>query len=154
MANSVAVISKLCHAERSRSPLIIPWFLAFDSAQADDHPARIFEPMSNITFEEFQAVDIRVGTIVSAKEFPEAKKPAYKLSLDLGSLGIKNSSAQITDLYTADELVGRQVICVVNFKPMKIAGFTSEILVLGAETETGIVLLDSDKTSPNGSVVA
>lgn len=117
-------------------------------------PSAYLYGMSNITFEDFQSVDIRVGTIVSVKEFPEAKKPAYQLTVDLGSLGTKNSSAQITDLYKKDELVGRQVMCVVNFKPMKIAGFTSEILVLGAETEAGIVLLDSDKTAPNGSVVA
>lgn len=110
--------------------------------------------MSNITFEDFQAVDIRVGTIVSAKDFPEARKPAYQLTVDLGSLGTKNSSAQITDLYSAEDLVGRQVMCVVNFKPMKIAGFTSEILVLGAESESGIVLLESDNPAPNGSVVA
>lgn len=110
--------------------------------------------MSNITFEDFQTVDIRVGTIVTAKGFPEARKPAFQLTVDLGSLGTKTSSAQITDLYSAEDLVGRQVMCVVNFKPMKIAGFTCEILVLGAESESGIVLLESDKAAPNGSVVA
>jgi tRNA-binding protein len=94
-----------------------------------------------ITWEQFAAVDMRVGTVVDAKEFPEARKPAYKLWIDFGPLGVKTSSAQITARYSAAELIGRQVVCVVNFPPRKIGPFVSEVLVMGAYAETGEVIL-------------
>ena len=110
--------------------------------------------MENAKFEDFQEVDFRVGTIVTAEDFPEAKKPAYKLTIDFGDLGIKQSSAQITTRYKAEDLVGKQVMAVFNFPPMKIAGFKSEVLVLGATTEANdVVLLNPENNLPNGSVV-
>lgn len=110
--------------------------------------------MENATFEDFQKIDLRVGTIIKAEPFPEARKPAYKLTIDFGSLGTKQSSAQITKRYKADELVGRQIVAVFNFPPKKVAGFKSEVLVLGATPETDdVVLLGSENKLPNGSVV-
>ncbi|MBO5556402.1 MAG: tRNA-binding protein [Oscillospiraceae bacterium] len=103
------------------------------------------------TFEDFMKLDIRVGTIVSAKNFEKARKPAYQLEVDLGEeLGIKRSSAQITQQYTAEELVGKQVLAVVNFPPRQIANFFSEILVLGTYSEGGVVLITPDKPVKNG----
>ncbi len=89
-----------------------------------------------ITYDDFAKVDMRVGKIVAVDDFPEALKPAYKLTIDFGSLGVKKSSAQITN-YKIEELVGRQVICVVNFPPKQIGPFVSEVLTLGAERENG-----------------
>lgn len=110
--------------------------------------------MENAKFEDFQEVDFRVGTIVTAEDFPEANKPAYKLTIDFGDLGIKQSSAQITERYKAEDLVGKQVMAVFNFPPMKIAGFKSEVLVLGATPEANdVVLLSPENNLPNGSVV-
>jgi tRNA-binding protein len=105
-----------------------------------------------IGFKDFERVDIRVGHVLEAKPFPEARKPAYKLRVDLGpELGEKQTSAQITANYTPDELVDRQVLAVVNFPPKKIAGFESEVLVLGVPDESGqVVLVSPDREVPPG----
>ena len=103
------------------------------------------------SFDGFLKLDIRVGTIVSAKNFEKARKPAYQLEVDMGQeLGIKRSSAQITDHYRPEELVGKQVLAVVNFPPRQIANFFSEILVLGTYSEGGVVLIRPDKPVKNG----
>ena len=103
------------------------------------------------SFDDFLKLDIRVGTIVSAKNFEKARKPAYQLEVDMGQeLGIKRSSAQITDHYRPEELVGKQVLAVVNFPPRQIANFFSEMLVLGTYSEGGVVLIRPDKPVKNG----
>lgn len=103
------------------------------------------------TFDDFMKLDIRVGTVVGAKNFEKARKPAYQLEVDFGEeLGIKRSSAQITQQYTAEELIGRQVLAVVNFPPRQIANFFSEVLVLGTYSEGGVVLITPDKPVKNG----
>ena len=102
------------------------------------------------TIDDFNALDIRVGTIIEAKVFDKAKRPAYKLKIDFGELGIKRSSAQITDLYSIDELVGKQILAVVNFPPRQIADFMSEVLVLGTYSKNGVILITPDKEASNG----
>ncbi len=94
-----------------------------------------------ISWEDFEKIDIRCGTIIQAVHFEKATKPAYKLKIDFGDLGIKNSSAQITALYSLDKLIGKQVIAVVNFPPKQIANFMSECLVLGVYNENKNVVL-------------
>ena len=108
--------------------------------------------MDEITFNDFLKVDIRVGSILKAETFPEARKPAYKLWIDFGpSIGTKKTSAQITDNYTLPELIGRQVLAVVNFPPRQIGPFMSEVLTLGVTDNKGAVtLLGPDKEIPNG----
>ena len=103
------------------------------------------------TFDDFIKLDIRVGTIVEAKVFEKAKKPAYQLKVDLGDeIGIKKSSAQITKVYTPEDLIGKQVLAVVNFPPRQIADFMSEILVLGTYSKQGVVLIKPDDKVENG----
>lgn len=108
--------------------------------------------MDQISFDDFEKVDIRVGTIIDAQPFPDARKPAIQLWVDFGGdLGVKQSSAQLTVHYAPDRLIGRQVMAVVNFPPRKIAGFSSEILVLGVPDENdAVVLLKPDLKVPDG----
>ncbi len=108
--------------------------------------------MGTITWEEFERVEIRIGTIVRAEAFPEARKPAYKLWVDFGELGTKASSAQITENYRLEDLVGRQVIAVVNFPAKRIGPFLSECLVTGMQDSKGhVVLARPERDVPDGS---
>lgn len=108
-----------------------------------------------ISFEDFLNVDIRIGTIIEVKDFPKAKKPAYQLKINFGDLGVKKSSAQITELYTKEELLNKKISAIVNFKSRQIANFLSEVLVLGVyNKENKVVLLQPSKESKNGEQVS
>ena len=108
--------------------------------------------MAEITYDDFAKVDVRVGRIVAVEDFPQARKPAWKLRIDFGPLGVKSSSAQITKLYREDDLVGKLVLAVVNFPPRQIANFFSHVLPLGIDVEPGeIVRVQPDRDVPLGS---
>ena len=109
--------------------------------------------MATIDWTEFERVEIRVGTVLTAEMFPEARKPAYRLGIDFGDgIGVKKSSARITDLYTPEDLIGRQVLAVVNFPPKQIGPMRSECLVTGFQREDGaVVLAQPEQPVPNGS---
>lgn len=111
--------------------------------------------MGTISWREFENVELRVGTIIDVKDFPEAKKPAYRIWADFGELGIRKSSAQITKLYGKEELIGRQIIGVINFAPKQIANFSSEFLTTGFVGEDGeVVLAQPERKVRNGSKLA
>src|SRR3989344_2455988 len=112
--------------------------------------------MEKITWGAFEKIEFRVGTITKAEDFPEAKKPSYKLEIDIGAeIGIKKSSAQITHFYTKDQLIGKQVLCICNFPPKQIANFFSEVLTCGFYLPAGeVVLAIPERTVANGSKLA
>jgi len=110
--------------------------------------------MKTLSWEEFEKVDMRVGTVLEVNDFPKARNPSYQLRLDFGEFGIRKSSAQIVNLYSKEELLGKQIIAVVNFPPKQIANFISECLVLGIYNEDNeVVLLSPDKKTENGCKV-
>ncbi|MDX9859189.1 MAG: tRNA-binding protein [candidate division Zixibacteria bacterium] len=111
--------------------------------------------MKQISWSEFETVELRVGTVVAVEDFPEARKPAYKLTIDLGPFGVKKSSAQVTTLYSKDDLTGRQVLCVINFPPKRIGPFVSEVLTTGFVMDNGdVVLAIPERPVPDGSKLA
>ncbi|MEW9180195.1 chaperone CsaA [Bacillus mycoides] len=106
-------------------------------------------------FEDFLTFDVRIGTVTQAEEFKEARVPAIKLEIDFGELGVKQSSAQITKRYNQEDLIGQQIVAVVNFPPKRVAGFKSEVLVLGGVPEAGdVVLLQPNMELPNGTKIS
>ena len=110
--------------------------------------------MHELTWQEFQKVDLRIGTIIKAEQFKEALKPAYKLLIDFGELGIIKSSAQITSLYSAEELIGKQIVAVVNFPKKQIGPMMSECLVLGSVNKDEVTLLQPERAVRNGSKIS
>ena len=106
-----------------------------------------------ITFEDFSKIDLRVGTIIEVNDFPEAHKPAYQLTIDFGVLGIKKTSAQITALYTKEDLLDRQIVANVNFEEKQIANFMSQCLVIGAVDSEKVILLSPEEQVPNGTPI-
>lgn len=111
--------------------------------------------METIKWEDFEKVELRAGTIIKVEDFPEAKKPAYKLLIDFGELGVKKSSAQVTKLYSKEDLIGKQILGVINFPPKQITNFVSEALTTGFVLDTGkVVLAIPERKVPNGSKLA
>ena len=108
---------------------------------------------ATISFEDFSKIDLRIGTIMEVLDFSEAHKPAYKLTIDFGALGTKKSSAQITTLYSKEDLLDRQIVANVNFLKKQIANFVSECLVLGAEDASQVILLSPEEAVPNGTPI-
>jgi tRNA-binding protein len=107
-----------------------------------------------VTWEDFEKIDMRVGTVIEVSDFPKARKPAYQLKIDFGEMGTKASSAQITDFYSKEALLGKQVIAVINFPPKQIANFISECLVLGVYTENkDVILLQPERGTLNGGKI-
>jgi len=110
--------------------------------------------MERINFSDFQKIEMRVGKIIKVEQFKEARKPAYKVFIDFGSYGIKRSSAQITDLYKMEDLIGKEVVAVINFFPKQIANFVSEVLILGVnDTGGNVVLLQPERIVPLGEKI-
>lgn len=109
---------------------------------------------ATINFEDFTKVDVRVGTIIEVNDFPQARNPSYQLIVDFGDLGIKKTSAQITTIYTKEELVGRQIVATINFPKKQIANFMSECLVMGAVDGKDVILLKPEQKVKNGSTVS
>ena len=109
---------------------------------------------TSINFDDFTKVDLRIGTIIEVNDFPKARNPAYQLTIDFGDLGFKKSSAQITTIYTKEELIGRQIVATVNFPKKQIANFMSECLVMGAVDGKDVILLKPENRVKNGSTVA
>ncbi|EDP70341.1 EMAP domain [Flavobacteriales bacterium ALC-1] len=107
-----------------------------------------------ITFEDFTKVDLRIGTIIEVNDFPNARQPAYQLTIDFGDLGVRKSSAQITTQYSIDDLINRQIVAVINFPKKQIANFMSECLVMGAVKENDVFLLHPETKVKNGMVVS
>jgi len=111
--------------------------------------------MSNtIQFEDFTKVDLRIGTIIEVKDFPEARNPAFQLKIDFGGLGVKKTSAQITTIYNKEDLLNKQIVAVINFPKKQIANFMSECLVVGAVKEKDVFLLNPEQKVPNGTSVS
>ncbi|MGB4742565.1 MAG: tRNA-binding protein [Flavobacteriaceae bacterium] len=108
---------------------------------------------ATITFEDFSKIDLRIGTIIEVKDFPEARNPAYQLSIDFGAIGIKKTSAQIIDLYSKEDLLDKQIVANVNFKNKQIANFMSECLVVGAVDSDKVILLTPENKVPNGTPI-
>ena len=106
-----------------------------------------------ITFEDFSKIDLRIGTIIEVNDFLKAHKPAYQLAIDFGDLGIKKTSAQITALYSKDELLDKQIVANINFPDKQIANFMSQCLVLGAVDDLNVILLSPEQQLPNGTSV-
>lgn len=107
-----------------------------------------------ISFEDFQKVDIRIGTVIDVQDFPKARIPAYQIKIDFGNIGIKKTSAQITSLYSKDNLIKKQVLAVVNFEPKQIANFISECLILGVQNGKDVVLLQLHNNAQNGTKIS
>lgn len=125
-----------------------------DTERASVGAAEIQEAVAETSIDTFFEIDIRVGRVVAAVLNPKARKPAYRIELDFGPLGMRTSSAQLTALYTPEELIGRQVLAVVNFPPRRVAGVESQVLLLGVSDPSGaVILLSTEREAPLGSRV-